>query len=140
MLFIYVYIYVRIYIYIYIYICIYIYIYTYIYIYIYKLLKYLFPGTDTSIKTFVDFASAIDETDENVATRTTCNKNIGQRNSTLQRWTRGTWFCVSGGGHIERWQPLYRYVLYYIFIYGVTADCYNFLFADQRVQLRFSCW
>ena len=28
----------------------------------------------------------------------------------------------------------------YIFAYGLTTDCCNFLFIDLRVQLRSSCW
>ena len=66
-------------------------------------------GTDSSIETFADFAREVDQTEEVTATKTSCNKDTGQRTGTLQRWTRGTWFCVSAGGHIERWQPLYRY-------------------------------
>lgn len=67
------------------------------------------PGTNSSIETFADFVRAVDQTEEVTATKTLCNKDTGQRTGTLQRWTRGTWFCVSAGGHIERWQPLYRY-------------------------------
>ena len=66
------------------------------------------PGTDSGIETFADFARETDETEEVSATKTACNKDTGQRAGTLQRWTRGTWFCVNAGGHIERWQPLYR--------------------------------
>ena len=66
-------------------------------------------GTDSSIETFADFAREVDQTEEVTATKTSCNKDTGQRTGTLQRWTRGTWFCVSAGGHTERWQPLYRY-------------------------------
>lgn len=66
------------------------------------------PETESGIKNFADFASAVDLSDEVTATKTTCNKDTGQRKCTLQRWTQGMWFCVNGGGHIERWQPLYR--------------------------------
>lgn len=51
---------------------------------------------------------AVDQTDEVAVTETTCNKDTGAKSGTLQRWTRGTWFCVGAGGHIERWQPLYK--------------------------------
>ena len=39
---------------------------------------------------------------------TTCNKDTGSKRR-VQKWTRGVWFCVSGGGHIQMWQPLYQY-------------------------------
>jgi len=45
----------------------------------------LHPGIGSSIKKFSDFTGAVDQTDEVVATKTTCNKDIGQRNSMLQR-------------------------------------------------------
>ena len=41
------------------------------------------------------------------AATTSCNKDTGGR-KTLQSWSRGTFFVVTGGGHIEYWQPLYR--------------------------------
>ena len=39
--------------------------------------------------------------------KTACNKDTGGKKR-LQKWTRGVWFCVSGGGHIQMWQPLYQ--------------------------------
>ncbi|XP_065916828.1 uncharacterized protein [Dysidea avara] len=65
-------------------------------------------GTDSGIKSYAEFAKAVDQTEEVTATKTTCNKDTGEKPGTLQKWTRGTWFCVGAGGHIERWQPLYR--------------------------------
>ena len=50
-------------------------------------------GTDSSIETFADFVREVDQTEEVTATKTSCNKDTGQRTGTLQRWTRGTWFC-----------------------------------------------
>ena len=50
----------------------------------------------------------MDETDEIEETKTNCNKDTGEK-KTLQKWTRGVWFCVSGGGNISMWQPLYKY-------------------------------
>ena len=38
---------------------------------------------------------------------TTCNKDTGGC-KTLHSWSRGVFFVVSAGGHIEYWQPLYR--------------------------------
>lgn len=40
---------------------------------------------------------------------TTCNKDTGGC-KTLHSWSRGVFFVVSAGGHIEYWQPLYRLV------------------------------
>lgn len=36
-----------------------------------------------------------------------CNKDTGGC-KTLHSWSRGVFFVVSAGGHIEYWQPLYR--------------------------------
>ena len=44
---------------------------------------------------------------EDEAAATSCNKDTGGKKR-LQMWTRGVWFCVSGGGHIQMWQPLYK--------------------------------
>ncbi|KAJ7318658.1 hypothetical protein OS493_037446 [Desmophyllum pertusum] len=42
---------------------------------------------------------------ESSSAPTQCNKDTGGR-KTLQRWSRGVFLVVSGGGHIEYWQPL----------------------------------
>lgn len=39
-----------------------------------------------------------------------CDKDTGGL-KTLHLWSRGVFFIVSAGGHIEYWQPLYRCVL-----------------------------
>ena len=39
-----------------------------------------------------------------------CRKDIGQ-SKRLRKWSRGHQFVVRGGGHIDAWQPLYRYVM-----------------------------
>ena len=64
-------------------------------------------GTISSLQSYKKLAMAVDDTDEDPATKTSCNKDTGGK-VTLQKWTRGTWFCVSGGGHIHMWQPLYK--------------------------------
>lgn len=38
-----------------------------------------------------------------------CHKDTGGLKA-LHCWSRGIFFIVSAGGHIEYWQPLYRYV------------------------------
>ena len=45
---------------------------------------------------------------------TCCNKDTGGLKA-FHCWSRGVFVIVSGGGHIEYWQPLYRYHL--------NADC-----------------
>ena len=40
-----------------------------------------------------------------------CRKNTGKSKS-LRKWSRGHQFIVRGGGHIDTWQPLYRYTEY----------------------------
>lgn len=44
---------------------------------------------------------------EEVTQKPTCNKDTGGK-TTLLRWTRGHFFVVRGGGHIDAWQPLYQ--------------------------------
>ena len=44
-----------------------------------------------------------------------CRKNIGS-GKRLRKWSRGHQFVVRGGGHIDTWQPLYRYAFW--------ATCY----------------
>jgi hypothetical protein len=39
-----------------------------------------------------------------------CNKDTGGLKA-FHSWSRGVFFIVSAGGHIEYWQPLYRYRL-----------------------------
>ncbi len=44
-----------------------------------------------------------------------CNKDTGGLKA-LHCWSRGIFFIVSAGGHIEYWQPLYRSVTIYGFV------------------------
>lgn len=40
---------------------------------------------------------------------TKCKKDTGEKEK-LQMWSRGHFFIVRPCGHIDQWQPLYRYV------------------------------
>ena len=40
-----------------------------------------------------------------------CQKDTGSAYK-LRRWSRGHQFIVRGGGHIEFWQPLFKYVVH----------------------------
>ena len=64
-------------------------------------------GVTTVLQTHPGLSSAVDHTDEDEATKTSCNKDTGGK-KTLQKWTRGHLFVVRGGGHIDTWQPLYQ--------------------------------
>jgi hypothetical protein len=44
---------------------------------------------------------------QELETEFSCNKDTGGK-KTLQCWSRGMFFIVSAGGHIDYWQPLYR--------------------------------
>ncbi|XP_074632163.1 uncharacterized protein LOC141890549 [Acropora palmata] len=44
---------------------------------------------------------------EEAADGVTCNKHTGENQKTLRKWSRGLLLFVRGGGHIERWSPLY---------------------------------
>ena len=61
----------------------------------------------SGVEEFKDLAKAMDNSDEVEESKTTCNKDTGEK-TTLQKWSRGVWFCVNGGGHIHMWQPLYK--------------------------------
>ncbi|CAB3985930.1 Hypothetical predicted protein [Paramuricea clavata] len=45
--------------------------------------------------------------DQSCDEETSCNKDTGGLKA-LHSWSRGIFFIVSAGGHIEYWQPLYR--------------------------------
>ncbi len=38
-----------------------------------------------------------------------CNKDTGDTQRVLRKWSRGLLHFVTGGGHIEKWTPLYKY-------------------------------
>ena len=42
---------------------------------------------------------------------TTCNKQTGGKQR-LQKWSRGLFFIVRGGGIIDKWSPLFKWVLW----------------------------
>ena len=45
-----------------------------------------------------------------------CNKDTGSKKP-LRKWTMGHLFIVRGGGHIDMWQPLYKYEIYlYVYV------------------------
>ena len=67
----------------------------------------LIAGTASIIGQYSKLVNIADSTNEVEDSRTTCDKDTGEK-CTLQKWTRGTWFCVGGGGHISAWQPLYQ--------------------------------
>ena len=71
----------------------------------------ILSGTDQLLSKNGAIATTIDETQEDEEEMTTCNKDTGSKRR-IQKWTRGVWFCVSGGGHIQMWQPLYQYVIF----------------------------
>ena len=75
------------------------------------LITILSTGTAELISTHGAVAARLDETKEVEEQMTTCNKDTGGKRR-IQKWTRGVWFCVSGGGHIQMWQPLYQYAYY----------------------------
>ena len=68
----------------------------------------ILTGTDKLLSKHGAIATTIDKTQEDEEGMTTCNKDTGGKRR-IQKWTRGVWFCVSGG-HIQMWQPLYQYV------------------------------
>lgn len=36
-----------------------------------------------------------------------CNKDTGETQKVLRKWSRGLFHHVRGGGHIDKWNPLY---------------------------------
>ena len=65
------------------------------------------PGTSSLLTTHKELCVPIDVGDEDEEERTECNKETGEKQR-LRKWTRGVWMCVSGGGLIQTWQPLYK--------------------------------
>lgn len=47
------------------------------------------------------------EDDTNANAVDTCNKDTGDTQKVLRKWSRGLLHFVRGGGHIESWSPLY---------------------------------
>ena len=45
-----------------------------------------------------------------------CRKDTGTAKK-LRRWSRGHQFIVRAGGHIEAWQPLYKYASIILTVY-----------------------
>ena len=74
---------------------------------IYDTTSDLLVGTGDFLRQQKRLSRAIDATDEDTQTQTACNKETGEKRS-LQKWSRGIWVCVSGGGIIQTWQPLYQ--------------------------------
>ncbi len=64
-------------------------------------------GTNTFLLKNPRMATKLDAGEEEPTTMTSCNKDTGGKRR-LQKWTRGVWFCVGGGGHIQAWHPLYQ--------------------------------
>jgi hypothetical protein len=57
--------------------------------------------------------------DQSLVEDTVCNKDAGGLKA-FHCWSRGVFVIVSPGGHIEYWQPLYRYkimILYFQVLY-----------------------
>ena len=61
------------------------------------------------LRKYPDLRSPIDDGQEDETTKTVCNKETGEQKK-MQKWTRGVWMAVSGGGIIQSWQPLYKCV------------------------------
>ena len=47
------------------------------------------------------------ETDDDQEAAPACNKDTGENQKTLRKWSRGLLHFVRGGGFIEKWCPLY---------------------------------
>ena len=47
------------------------------------------------------------EDDMTPSTVDVCNKDTGDTQKVLRKWSRGLLHFVRGGGHIESWSPLY---------------------------------
>lgn len=68
-------------------------------------IQHWFFGTAEFLQSHPEF---IDSDEQEI--QVDCNKDTGGRR-TLHSWSRGIVFIVSAGGHIDYWQPLYRYFL-----------------------------
>jgi len=48
-----------------------------------------------------------DIVDDPMDTSIPCNKETGDKQKSLRKWSRGLFHFVRGGGHIDKWNPLY---------------------------------
>ena len=58
------------------------------------------------VKTYKSFATL--RADEAKADNVICNKDTGERQKSLRKWSRGIFHFVRGGGQKEKWAPLYQ--------------------------------
>ena len=63
-----------------------------------------FSGTESFIS---EHNSILQECESDANGDTGCNKETGESQKSLRKWSRGLLHFVRGGGHIERWCPLY---------------------------------
>ncbi len=68
-----------------------------------------------------------------------CTTNIG-KTKRLRRWSRGHQFIVRAGGHIEAWQPLYKYIIALHFcLQLLSEDTYSYWiisYLGQNLQAK----
>ncbi|XP_065896620.1 uncharacterized protein [Dysidea avara] len=63
-------------------------------------------GTASLLASHPELIRELDEENE-LDAKPECNKDTGAKKK-LQKWSRGHFFVVRGGGHIDMWQPLYE--------------------------------
>lgn len=63
-----------------------------------------FPGTEHFIN---EHQTILVDCESDDGQEAACNKDTGENQKTLRKWSRGLLHFVRGGGHIERWCPLY---------------------------------
>ena len=68
-------------------------------------------GVASFIDSYSELSHSLDQNGEDTE-KPTCNKDTGSKKQ-LMKWTRGRLFVVRGGGHIDMWQPLYKYDIAY---------------------------
>ena len=72
-----------------------------------------FTGVLTSFLLYLDTSEFLHANpqfveDQSQVEKVACNKDTGGLKA-FHSWSRGMFFIISAGGHIEYWQPLYRY-------------------------------
>ncbi len=70
----------------------------------------MYSGTSEFLHTNPEFVE-----DQSQVEEVACNKDSGGLKA-FHSWSHGVFFILSAGGHIEYWQPLYRYNVYCVHV------------------------
>jgi hypothetical protein len=65
-----------------------------------------YKGTSTLLDTCPDLLKECQDIEQENPDES-CNKDTGETQKVLRKWSRGLFHHVRGGGHIDKWNPIY---------------------------------